>query len=758
VTAFRRHGSRILITLVPVLFALLHASGVLHLSLVGRLDNIFYDIRLRATGPGTPDDRIVIVDIDDASLQQLGQWPWSRDKLARLTTEIMERQQAAVLGFDVVFPEPDDSSGLSTLRHLAQGPLRDTPGFNAAVQQLAPGLDRDAIFAKALNGHPVSLGYYFTRTPDPRALGLLPKPVMAMDALPTGSHSIARWNGYGANLPILAQAAPAAGFINVAFNADDDGVVRATPLLARYESNSGNVPSGYYESLALAVYRLYTGSPPVAALFPRESVDATTPLPIKGIALGHGASRITVPLGPQASALIPFRGAGGAIGGSFRYISATRIIGGDLPARELRGKIVLVGTTAPGLQDLRATPMSTTYPGVEVHASVVSGILDNRMLRAPDYAVGYDLVSIFIAGLLLAFGLTLLPAWPALWLATLTLATLIGLNTALYLQARLVLPLAAGVLMTLLALALNMSWGYLVEERDRRRLAELFGTYIPPELVNEMLSTGRHYSMRAESRELTVMFCDMRGFTMLSEHMEPLELQALLNNVFSRLTHVIRDRRGTVDKYMGDCVMAFWGAPVDTPNHAELAVQAAVDMAQAVRQINNEHRAAGWPEISVGIGLNTGVMSVGDMGSTVRRSYTVVGDAVNLASRLEGLTDHYGVDIVASSATQAKCPAYCWQELDLVRVKGRAQTVPIFTPVELMANIGPMTRRQQAKWRHVLAAYRAQDWTLAQAELKNLLAENANNVLYRLYSQRLALMASSPPNPSWDGAHQFDTK
>jgi len=760
VSALRRHGSRIVITLIPVLFALLHAAGLLHLPLVERLDNILYDIRLRATAPNTLDDRIVIVDIDDTSLQQLGQWPWSRDKMARLTTEIVGRQQASVLGFDVVFAEPDNSSGLSTLRQLAEGPLRDTPGFNAAVEQLAPELDRDTIFAKALTGQPVSLGYYFTRTPDPRAFGLLPRPVMAIDALPTGPCSIALWNGFGANLPLLTRAAPAAGFINVAFNADDDGVVRATPLMARYEGVSGSGSSGYYESLALAVYRLYTGSPPVTALLASEvtGVGGTNAVPIEGIALGHGKGRVTIPLGPQASALVPFRGAGGATGGSFRYISATRILAGELHAGELRGKVVLVGATAPGLQDLRATPMSATYPGVEVHANVVSGILDNRMLREPDYAVGYDVIVLLIAGVLLAAGLSLLSAWKALLLAIITFGALVTLNTGLYLGAGLVLPLAGALLMTFLALVLNMSWGYLVEERARRRLAQLFGTYVPPELVDEMLATGHHYSMRAESRELTVMFCDMRGFTKLSEHMAPLELQAFLNNVFSRLTYIIRDQRGTVDKYMGDCVMAFWGAPADTPNHAQLAVQAAIDMAHAVHQINEEHRADGRPEISVGIGLNTGIMSVGDMGSTVRRSYTVVGDAVNLASRLEGLTEHYGVDIVASSATRMKCPSYFWQELDLVRVKGRAQAVPIFTPVELVTNINEMTYEHQARWSDVLSAYRAQDWSSAQTKLAYLLAKNANKVLYLLYSQRLASMALLPRNPSWDGATQFDTK
>ncbi len=219
--------------------------------------------------------------------------------------------------------------------------------------------------------------------------------------------------------------------------------------------------------------------------------------------------------------------------------------------------------------------------------------------------------------------------------------------------------------MIVAAFILNMSWGYLVESRASRRLANLFGTYVPPELVVEMRADPERYSMRAESKELTVMFCDMRGFTQMAEEMPPAELQDFLNTIFSRLTEVISAHRGTVDKYMGDCVMAFWGAPVDTADHAKLAVRAAVDMAAVVRELNAQnHRKTGRPEVSVGIGINTGVMSVGDMGSAVRRSYTVVGDAVNLASRIEGLGVHYGVEIVASEATQLLAPAFAWQELD----------------------------------------------------------------------------------------------
>jgi adenylate cyclase len=212
----------------------------------------------------------------------------------------------------------------------------------------------------------------------------------------------------------------------------------------------------------------------------------------------------------------------------------------------------------------------------------------------------------------------------------------------------LVLPLASTLVMAAFAFALNMSYGYLVESRAKRELAQLFGTYVPPELVDEMVKDPDSYSMTAATRELTVMFCDMRGFTQISEGMEPTQLQALLNTVFSRLTDIIRAHRGTIDKYMGDAIMAFWGAPVDTPNHAGLAVQTALDMAQAVRAINQERQQAGLPAIGVGIGLNTGAMCVGDMGSDVRRSYTVIGDAVNLGSRLEGLSRTYGVDIVAT--------------------------------------------------------------------------------------------------------------
>ena len=552
---------------------------------------------------------------------------------------------------------------------------------------------------------------------------------------------------------MLAAAAPASGFVNTLVSPAGDGVIRAAPLIARYEGDAAR--PGYYESLGLAVYRLASGRPPVLPAFASDGAEPR----LQSLLVG----RLRVPVDESASMRVPFRGPGGANGGSFRYVPAADVLEGRLAPGELKDKIVLVGATAPGLQDLRTTPVGAGFPGVEVHANVVSAMLDHRLLAVPDYAAGYEVLSMLAAGLVLALGLSLLPVTRAILLGIATVAALVGANAWLYLSHGLVLPLAPSLAMAALAFVLNMGWGYFIESRERRGLVRLFGTYVPPQLVDEMLMDPGRYSMHAESKQMTVMFCDMRGFTKLSETMAPAELQAFLNTLFSRLTNVISAHRGTVDKYMGDCVMAFWGAPVDTKDHATLAVRAALEMAQAVRDVNLAQRADGRPEVSVGIGINSGVMCVGDMGSAARRSYTVVGDAVNLASRLEGLSAHYGVEIIASGATCELAPGCLWQELDSVLVKGKAQAVAVYTPLAAdteRAN-GRAAEQQSEhlqRWTQVLDAYRRQDWAMGRTLLDPLLAADAKKVLYQLYAQRLASMALRPLDPGWDGATRFETK
>jgi len=744
-----RHGPRIAVALIPLLFALLHAGGLLHIGVLQRLDDIIYDARLRATMPRTLDDRVVIVDLDEKSLAEVGRWPWGRNRLAELVDELFDRQKVALVGFDIVFAEPDESSGLKRLRQLAQAELKDQSGFTQKLEQLQASLDYDAAFARSLQKRPVVLGYYLTNDKEARVSGALPAPVMQKESLRGRPIRFTSWNSYGANIEQVARAAPLGGFFNSIV--DGDGVVRSVPLLAEYKDQ-------YYESLGLAMFRALTGMPTVEPGFPQDKFVSRNYQGLDSIRLRLGERSLSVPVAEGVTALVPFRGPGGVAGGSYRYVSAADLLARRIAPDSLKGKIILVGTTAPGLLDIRVTPVGEAYAGVETHANLISGLLDNKIPVKPDYAVGYDVAVLVLAGLTLAFTLPLLSAPKAVLLSLLMIGGVVGLNFWLYLGAGLVLPLATALVTMVTAFALNMSYGYFVESRSKRQLANLFGTYVPPELVDEMLKDPGSYTMKAASKELTVMFCDMRGFTKMSEKMEPTRLQELLNGVFSRLTDLIRSNRGTIDKYMGDCVMAFWGAPVDISNHAHLAVKASMEMANAVRKVNEDHRAKGIPEIGIGIGLNTGTMCVGDMGSDIRLAYTVIGDAVNLGSRLEGLSKTYGVDIVASETTRKQAPGFVWQELDRVRVKGKEQAVAIFWPVTLVERAEKATLDELKTWAAFLKAYRAQDWDQCDVLMLNLHRMNAKKYLYDLYQERVASMRQLPFDPSWDGATNFDTK
>ncbi len=647
-TFLAKHGARIAVSLLPMLFALGHATGLLRISAVQSLENIVYDTKLRLTMPKTLDSRIIIVDIDEKSLAEVGRWPWHRQKLAALTQELLQNQRVSAIGFDLVFAEGDD--------------MREA----------------DTQFAQSFLQKNVVLGYYFTSDREARTSGVLPKPVIQQNNLSGRKIRATVWDGFGSNIATLAEAAPLAGFFNAI--ADDDGVVRSTPLLASFKGD-------YYESMALAVYRAATGYPSVGPGSLPNSVDSvggilsmdSIKLTKTDISDPTKTQMQTIKVDDRAAVLVPYRGLGGAQGGSFQYISAADILAKRLASEQLRGKIILVGTSAPGLQDLRITPVGQTYPGVETHANVISNMLDGKSIYKPDYALGVEVALLILVGLALAFVLPALTATSALGFSVSMLLVPTALNLFLFSEYGMVFPLATLLLLSFMAYMLNMSYGYFVESRAKRELTQLFGSYVPPQLVDEMVRDPSNHTMKAINKDLTVMFCDLRGFTQLAENMEPIQLQHLLNEVFSRITQVIVGHRGTIDKYMGDCVMAFWGAPVSMPNHAELAVLAALDITQVLVQINAERRTKGLIEVKLGIGINSGMMCVGDMGSFMRRSYTVVGDAVNIASRIEGLTKHYAVDLLAGNSTKLCTPLFDWLLVDTVRLAGKTESLALFT-------------------------------------------------------------------------------
>jgi adenylate cyclase len=739
----KKNLPRILLGLALLAVFLGHAAKVWRIDLVDRLDNILYDARLRLTMPGGVDERIVILDIDEKSLADpaLGRWPWGRDKTAALVAKLFDRYGVALLAFDVVNAEPDTSSGLPVLEQLADGPLKEVREFQDALGTLRPRLDHDAIFAQAIRGRPVALGYYFTDFEEAQTIGVLPPPVLPAGTFSGRSIPFLPWRGFGGNLKAFQGAAAVSGHINSL--PDSDGVTRRVPMLVEYKG-------AYYESLSLAVVRALLGFPPVVPGYPPERFMSRSYQGLEWLEVG----KLKVPVDENVAALVPFRGPPR----SFTYVSLADVWHDRVPVDKLKGRIALVGTSAPALVDLRATPVGEVYPGVEVHANLIAGMLEGTVKQRPAYTLGAEIILLLALGLPLAFMVPFLSPLKATLASLGALAGYAALNVAVWSSAGLVLPLASGLLMVIAMFALNMSYGYFVESRSKRQFTELFGQYVPPELVDQMARDPRRYTMEGRSETLTVLFADIRGFTRISESLDPKELARFINEYLTAMSLVIRGSRGTLDKYIGDAIMAFWGAPVADAQHARQAVATALAMQAELGRLNAEYAARRWPEIRIGVGVNTGAMSVGDMGSRLRKAYTVMGDAVNLASRLEGLTRQYGVDILVGEDTRRAVNDCVFREIDLVRVKGKDRPAAVYEPLGFEGRVEQAKLDELRLWQQAIRHYRAQNWDQAEVALFNLQRMAPRDELYAVYARRVVALRAQPPGAGWDGVTTFETK
>ncbi len=740
----RRQLPLVLLTLMVTLVFLLHTVESIKLTFVDQLENILYDARVKLTMPGGVDDRIVIVDIDEKSLSSIGRWPWGRNNVARMVDALFDDYEISLLGFDIVFSEPDDSSGLSKLESLGRNELGDLYEFQERIDELRGKLDYDLIFRNSLQNRNVVLGYYFQLLASEEKAGrkgILPLPVLEKSDFPSRSkvdaHSAP---GYFANLPSLQAVASSGGHFTPWI--DEDGVVRRVPLVIEFEER-------FYESLAMAMARVVLKADSITPVFEDALGQADYPA-LEWLRLGNNS----VPVDRRIRALVPYRGADR----SYNYVSAVDVIEGKASKAILKDAIVLVGTTAPGLYDLRATPVANQYPGVEIHANLLAGLLDGTIKKKPAYTQGAEFLLLLFVGLLLTLCLPLLSPVAAT-LSTLALMVLLTLgNYAFWQLQNLVMPLASTVLMILTIFLLNMSYGFFIERRGKKQIANMFGQYVPPELVDEMSDNPEVVSFEAENRQLTVLFSDVRGFTTLSESLSPGELSLLMNEYLTAMTKIIHENRGTIDKYMGDAVMAFWGAPIRDENHARHALETGMAMLERLNAIQDDFKARGWPEIKIGVGLNSGMMSVGDMGSEFRRAYTVLGDAVNLGSRLEGLTKNYGVEIIVGEATKDLVVDYCYRELDLVRVKGKDEPVTIYEPVAPESEISREESKELSLHKETLKLYRAQDWDRAEMQFINLQKVSPHRRLYQIYIDRIVQYRQTPPPENWDGVFTHTSK
>ena len=734
-TRMVRLVTRVAISVIALAFFAMHVAGNPRFEIIDRVENYLYDVRIRMTMPSTLDDRIVIIDIDEASQAELGQWPWPRNTLADIIDRLFDDYGITVLGLDALFAEAEETSAERVIATLAASEVGQDPAVRLQLERLRDSLDSNIRFAESLIARDVIMGFVFKDylgDNEPRETGVLPAPIIRAAQLQGVEVPFLRAAGFAGNLPALQENAVGGGFFDSPI-IDADGVFRRAPLVQEYRGD-------LYPSLALAVAHTALGAPGTSLVFaPGERMSG---IELESFRLGD----IEIPVNEQVAVYIPYRGPQE----SFRFVSAKDVLSGAAPREALEGRIALLGASAAGLLDLRSTPVGQRYIGVEVHANLVAGILDNAIRQQPAWSNGLEMTLLFVIATLMALVVPRLMPLTALAFVVGVLAVTMAGNLWMWSSLGLVVPLASLLVFTVLTAMLQITYRFFVEQRNKRHLSQVFGQYIPPSLVEEIDETGEEISLEGETREMSVLFSDVRGFTTISEGLDATELTRMINEFLTPFTYAIQHQRGTIDKYMGDCVMAFWGAPLADPDHARHAVLAAFEMLAAVRALDEPFRARGWPAIRVGVGIASGDMNVGNMGSEFRIAYTVMGDTVNLGSRLEGLTKQYGVDIIVSERTAQLVPEFTFRELDLVRVKGKNEPVAILEPVGPSDSIAAATAEELALYTEALAAYRRKEWTVSQNAFQTL-KDRTEHLLYTMYLDRIEQFGREPPPGDWDG-------
>ncbi len=728
------------------LFGLLVTSllGWLHLSsadwvqaALSRLDYLVYDLRLRATQPPPPDSTdVVIIDIDDRALNEHGRWPWSRLKIADLVVRL-DQFGARVIGFDIAFSEPE--------RNLVEDVLSSRALDAASEEQrqwlasLAPDMDRDGLFASVLPGRPVVLGLMFGNEASEQK-GQLPPPWFFLTAEQAAGHQILDMPGYNANLAILQNVAAYGGFLNA--TPDDDGVMRRTPLVLRH----GEM---VYPSLALAMARIYNN----ALRFKVHSASVQDRQFVTSLELGDQV----IPTDRFGRILLRYFGRSY----TFRYVSAAEVLNAQsldaLP--QLKDKAVIVGTSALGLYDLRATPLQAVFPGVEVQASMLQTLIndDYAFPIVPDWEDALIALVLLVLGVLLSLLAPLLPAAALMGLGILLLVGLIGGDVWLWSARGVAVSPVMPVMLVFSLVVLNLVRGFFSESARRQAVQGMFGQYVPEAHIDRMLADPDSLSFEGESRPMTVLFADIRNFTTISEGLDAAQLKTMLNEFFTPVTEIIFDSGGTVDKYIGDLVMAFWGAPLEDPDHRQHAIGAALDMLKKVDAIRAEFVSRGYPEIHIGIGLNTGLMNVGDMGSSYRRAYTVIGDAVNLGSRLEGLTKYYGVSLLVGEATRREQDGFLYRFVDRVQVKGKERPVRVYEPICRLSEASPGQLESVEKHTAAMRLYQQGILPDAKAAFESLQVV-APLRQQEIMLQRIAELEVVGTGAEWEGVFRHDAK
>lgn len=708
------------------------------------------DLRMVSRGRITPRGETVIAAIDEKSLGELGRWPWPRTTIAKLVDKL-KGYGAKVVGFDIVFSEPDQNSSLGAIVDLSKEVkkigLRDKR-VQGLLDKKKLVADTDAALAKAIKrAKNVTLGYFFLKS-SKEAEHIGEKEIEAaaqniensryqMIQGETSPDVSALYNvtAYSAvtNLKLLSDAAENSGYFN-AFP-DTDGTIRWSPLVMRFQDN-------YYLPLSMSLLVQYLDWPMVTLNMAKFGIE--------GIKIGD----INIPTDETGRMLVNYYGPGR----TFPHYSISDIINGKLSPDIFKDNIVIVGATAIGIYDLRVTPYSSVYPGVEIHATAIDNILHGNFLHRSSGTQLLDVCAIVFFGLLIGIVVPRVKAVQGMVASLIVLIAFVLINAFIFSRYNLWLNIIYPALaMIVIYLGITV-YRYITEEREKKKIRGAFQYYLTASVINEMLKDPSKLKLGGDKKDLTVLFSDIRGFTTISEKLTPEDLVHLLNEYLTAMTNLVFKYDGLLDKYMGDAIMAVYGAPLDQPDHAVRACRTALDMMEELKKLQKKWADEGRPAFNIGIGINSGDMVVGNMGSDMRFDYTVMGDMVNLGSRLEGINKEYDTNIIISEYTYAaiKDALFC-RELDSVRVKGKKLPVKIY---ELLGE-----KKDTEKWEKAvglfeegLSKYKQALWDEAIAAFRKVLEVRQDDAPAKLYISRCEELKKNPPEGPWDGVFTMTRK
>jgi len=683
---------------------------------------------------------VTIIDLDEESLNEVGQWPWPRTTIARLLYNL--KQMGCVLvGFDIVFAEPD---------RMNPADIPDTVvGLDeATVAKLRALPSNDSVFAGAIRESRVVLGQagYWKTLKTKKLNG---SPIKTSVALlkqgknVTPSAFLPQVQSLVRNVRLLEKSAAGVGIFSLA--PELDGTVRRVPTLFVYEED-------LYPTLSIEILRVAFNQKTILVKANRAGIT------FLGI-----SKDLQLPTDSRGRVWPYF-----SISDKSKYVSAVDVLNGTADPSLLKGKLAIIGTSAVGLTDIRAVPTDPVMPGVEVHVQMIEAALHKAWLSRPNYFNVAEMALILFGGLAM---IILVPWVGAKWTMMLFFTLTGGAGSFswyLFAEHQMLLDAGYAAISILLLYTVLTYISYVKEEAERRQTRSAFSKYLSPQMVERVVANPQALQLGGEEREVTLLFCDVRGFTTISEQFDAVGLTRLINRLLTPMTHEILERQGTVDKYMGDCIMAFWNAPIDDPEHARHSSLSALAMLDSIVALNEtlateaEEEGRNHIPLKCGFGLNTGIAVVGNMGSEQRFDYSVLGDVVNLAARFEGQSKFYGVDVVLGSETRAQVPGLATIELDLIQVKGKTVGVNIF------ALLGDEEMAQECDFRilkdnheQMIAAYRHQGWEHAMAKLKEcrVLGEPFGLTdLYNLYEARIAQYEADPPGSNWSGVYIATSK